>query len=69
MAKKFIDGDNLIYALGVFEERIIDLVRNMIQEAKMNQIEINPEEINTTQISETNQEEIKDLLNPEDDAN
>lgn len=30
MAKKFIDGDNLLYALEVFEQKILKMVQSVV---------------------------------------
>lgn len=30
MAKKFIDGDNLLYALEVFEQKILKMVQSIV---------------------------------------
>ena len=41
MAKKFIDGENLLYALEVFEQKILRMVQSIVNIVIATTVEIN----------------------------
>ena len=49
MAKKFINGENLVYALGVFEQQMKDIVEKITDFAQAQNVDIDAAFIKATQ--------------------
>lgn len=55
MAKKFINGENLVYALGVFEQQMKDMVEKITDFAQAQDVDIDAAFTKATQELEDTQ--------------